>query len=159
MCDLEDAVREVIHDFIRRDVLFTALDVSNEVKKSLPLERHRNVRDKVRQLFTSDIESANWARTPISVTLTDGTSADALLYHPLSDSWNLDNKYSAQQRQQTAARPTVAQAVATPSVPAPDPVSVPATATVTISAPVPFSAAKAAWDSLFDTKPSLFPTK
>ncbi len=154
MCDLEDAVRATIQDFIRRDVLFTALDVSNEVKKSLPLERHRNVRDKVRELFTSDIESANWARTPITVTLTDGTRADALLYHPLAESWNLDNKYSAQQRSQTALRPTVTQAVAPVA-----PVSVPATATVTISAPVPFSAAKTAWDNLFNTQPSLFPTK
>jgi hypothetical protein len=160
MCDLEDAVRATIQDFIRRDILFTALDVSNEVKKSLPLERHRNVRDKVRELFTSDIESANWARTPITVTLSDGTRADALLYHPLADSWNLDNKYSAQQRSQTALRPTVAQATTPTTVPvASAPISAPATATVTISAPVPFSAAKTAWDNLFNTQPSLFPTK
>jgi len=158
MCDLEDAVRAVVQDFIRRDVLFTALDVSNEVKKSLPLERHRNVRDKVRQLFTSDIESANWARTPILVTLADGTTADALLYHPLADSWDLDNKYSAQQRAQTAMRPTVAQATV-PAPVAPAPVSAPVTATVTVSAPVTFTAAKNMWDNLFSTQPSLFPTK
>jgi hypothetical protein len=157
---LEDLVEETLQHFMGAEMLFTALDVSNEVKKKMPLSRHREIRDIVRQLFNSHIEPNDYARTPIKVQLADGTNVDALLYHNLSDSWNLDNKYSAQQRSQTAVRPTVAQAVTpTPAPVTPAPVSVPATATVTISAPVTFSAAKTAWDNLFNTQPSLFPTK
>lgn len=153
---LEDLVLDTIQNFMDNNVLFTALDVSNEVKKNMPLSRHREIRDIVRQQFSSYMEPRGYGRTPITVTLTDGSSADALLYHDLSESWDLDNKYSVQQRSQTAVRPTVAQAVTPTPVPV---VSVPATATITISAPVPFSAAKQAWDNLFNTQPSLFPTK
>lgn len=160
MSNLEDTVRSVVQDFISRDVLFTALDVSNSVKQSLPNARHREVRDVVRSMFTSDIESQGWARTPITVTLGDGTTAEALLYHPLTDSWDLDNKYSAQQRTATAYRPvaqaqaTVAQAQAqTATVPAATPVVAPA------PTPVPVPPARSLWDQMFQTQPSLFPRK
>jgi hypothetical protein len=163
MATLEDTVRSVVKDFIANEVLFTALDVSNSVKQSLPHAKHREVREVVRGMFSTDIETSDWARTPINVTLSDGTTAEALLYHPLSDSWDLDNKYSTQQRSQTALRPaavaqaTVAQAQAQAA-------SVPATATPLAVAPVatvpvPFTTARSQWDSLFKTQPSLFPTK
>jgi hypothetical protein len=167
MASLEDTVRTVVQDLIGREVLFTALDVSNAVKAALPHARHREVRDVVRGLFTSDIESQGWARTPITVTLGDGTTAEALLYHPLTDSWDLDNKYDVQQRAQTSFRPvaaaqaTVAQAQAvqatvhTPTVPAATPVVVAPPA----PAATPLPTARTLWDGLFQTQPSLFPRK
>lgn len=162
MSNLEDTVRSVVQDFISRDVLFTALDVSNSVKQSLPNARHREVRDVVRSIFSTDIETQGWARTPITVTLGDGTTAEALLYHSLTDSWDLDNKYSAQQRTATAYRPvahaqaTVAQAQAQAQT-----ASVPAAAPVVAPAPAPVSAppVRSLWDQLFQTQPSLFPRK
>src|SRR5574338_58566 len=104
MAQLENEVKSVVSSFLQSGELFTALDVSNKVKMVLPLARHREVRDIVRSLFTTDIEPQSWARTPIQVTLPDGSSAEALLYHPLTDSWDLDSKYDAQKRAQSAVR-------------------------------------------------------
>lgn len=149
MATLEDEVRSIVNSFMQSGELFTALNVSNKVKLTLPFARHREVRDIVRGLFNSVIEVAGWARTPIQVKLSDGSTTDALLYHPLSDSWNLDSKYDDQQRQQAALQ-TGAQAptpIAVPSTP------VPAQA---VSVPLP---AKDQWAQLFNTQPSLFPRK
>ena len=111
MVNLEDEVREVVAEFLEQDVLFTALDVSNEVKKALPFASHRDVREEVRKLYPIVIESCGWTRTPITVNLSNGTTAQALLYHDLKHSWDLDNLYDAQQRTKTAVRPVaVAQA-------------------------------------------------
>ncbi len=165
MSSLEDTVRSVIQDFISRDVLFTALDVSNAVKQVTPLARHREVRDVVRSLFSTEIETQGWARTPIAVTLGDGTTAEALLYHPLTDSWDLDNKYSAQQRQAVALHPVTTAQQTTVPLPASLPVPVvatPAPQTVVApvaQAPVPLPTARTLWDNLFQTQPSLFPKK
>lgn len=167
MSNLEDTVRSVVQDFISREVLFTALDVSNSVKQSLPNARHREIRDVVRAMFATDIETQGWARTPITVNLNDGTTAEALLYHPLTDSWNLDNKYTTQQRQATASRPVsvAQQAAAVPATVAlPPSLPVPVTAhpmpkivPATPAAPMP--TARTLWDQLFQTQPSLFPRK
>lgn len=170
MSSLEDTVKLVVQDFMGRNVLFTALDVSNAVKQQMPHARHREVRDVVRGLFTTDIEPQSWARTPITVNLEDGTTAEALLYHPLTSSWDLDKEYSAQQRSATSFRPvaaaqaTVAQAqvvpvpvaqtaaalgLPVPTTAHPMPKIVPAT-----PAPAP---ARALWDQMFQSAPSLFP--
>lgn len=168
MSSLEDTVRLVVQDFISREVLFTALDVSNSVKQSLPLSRHREVRDVVRTIFASDIETQGWARTPISVSLDDGSPAEALLYHPLTDSWDLDNKYSAQQRAATSVRPvsvqqsvsgvpstvTLPASLPVPAAPAPMPSVVPS-----VTATVPVPTARTLWDQMFQSQPSLFPRK
>ena len=182
MTTLEDTVREVVEELMDNDELFTALDVSNKVKLLEPHARHREVRDVVRAMFTNEIEPKGWARSPITVTLEDGvTTAEALLYHPLSLSWDLDNKYDQQKRAQVAFNPakaaTAAVAMApnvttaTPGVvtvrPTPNlgRVSLPSlsapTATVTVSAttPVPMPTARDLWKQLFATQPSLFPTK
>src|ERR1035437_3150276 len=95
---IDQLTKEVVQDFVSCSVLFTALDVSNKVKEKMPFIRHRECRDAVRNMFVSDIEPMGYARTSIAVTLSDGTTTEALLYHPLVDSWDLDNKYSAQQR-------------------------------------------------------------
>ena len=170
MSSLEDTVRSVIQDFISREVLFTALDVSNSVKQITPQARHREVRDVVRSLFSTEIETQGWARTPIAVTLGDGTTAEALLYHPLTDSWDLDNKYNTQQRQAVSARPvSLAQQAAgvpqTVQLPASLPVPVVATPMPQVvpapvaQAPVALPTARNLWDNLFSTQPSLFPKK
>lgn len=167
MASLEDTVRSVVQDFISREILFTALDVSNSVKQSVPAARHREIRDVVRAMFSTDIETQGWARTPITVTLGDGTTAEALLYHPLTDSWDLDNKYTTQQRQATSSRPVsvAQQATAVPvtvSLPASLPVPVTAHPMPKIIPPTPAApmpTARTLWDQLFQTQPSLFPKK
>lgn len=171
MTTLDSEVRSVVLGFMQSGELFTALDVSNKVKMSFPFARHREVRDLVRGLFTTDIEPASWARTPINVTLADGSQAEALLYHPLSDSWDLDNKYDAQKRAQAAVDTSKAStslaakaaAVAVTTIPGlpvpmtahPMPKIVPAAATI----PAPPLPAKDQWAQLFNSKPSLFPLK
>lgn len=149
MANLEDTVRLVVQDFVSREVLFTALDVSNAVKQQLPLARHREVRDTVRNMFSTDIESQGWGRTPITVTLGDGSSAEALLYHPLTDACNLDNKYDLQARQATSYRQAVAAVAQVPPAPAVSTVPV-------VSSPTP-STPRDQWASLFQAQPSLFP--
>jgi hypothetical protein len=169
MSTLEDVVRSVVEDFIQRGELFTALDVSNKVKETLPFERHRSIRDVVRALFVNEIEPKGWARSPITVMLSDGTQQEALLYHALSDSWDLDNKYDQQKRSQVAVNKTAVAvaAVATTSSPLSNVnttcgiAPMPGAATITVSAttPVPMPTARDLWKQLFDTQPSLFPTK
>ena len=104
MSTLEDKVEEVVKSFIDSNVLLTALDVSNEVKKTFPLSRHREVRDIVRVLFTNVMVSAGYGKTQINVKLADGTPQEAMLYHHLSDSWDLDTKYDDQKRAQSVVR-------------------------------------------------------
>ena len=177
MANLEDTVRSVVQNFIDSEVLFTALDVSNAVKQQLPHARHREVRDVVRGLFSNEIESQGWARTPISVNLEDGSTAEALLYHPLADSWDLDSKYDAQQRVKTPFRPVAAAQAAVFQAQTTQPTSVvvnddgdvtvstPGTLTVTAASvvasptPVPLPTARTLWDSMFQKQPSLFPRK
>ena len=163
MSTLEDTVRSVVQDFMKAGVLFTALDVSNTVKQVMPNARHREVRDVVRGLFTTEIEPQSWARTPIQVELKDGSTTEALLYHPLSDSWDLDSKYDAQRRALTSYQPVAAaqatlaqaQAQAQQTAPVPAPVAV----TASVPAPAPMPTARNLWDQMFQTQPSLFPRK
>jgi hypothetical protein len=165
MSTVDSVVRSTIQDFVRDGVLFTALDVSNKVKESFPFARHREVRDLVRVAFTTDIEPASYARTPINVTLDDGTAAEALLYHPLVDSWDLDAKYDAQKRAQSAARPAAQAQAALGLTPAPLPVALPVPVTahpmpkiVAAPAPTPTNS-RHLWDAMFKAQPSLFPRR
>lgn len=164
MSTLEDTVRSVVQEMIKSEELFTALDVSNKVKLQLPFVRHREVRDVVRALFTSDIEPAGWARTPIQVKLPNGNPETAVLYHPLSASWNLDDKYDDQKREQAALRPgtnPVSTGVAAPvavTVVQGGPIA-PVVTPVVAPAPVPSPTARQQWANLFTSQPSLFPTK
>lgn len=116
MSNLESVVTNVVQSFISQDLLFTALDVSNEVKKTVPHARHKEVRDIVRAIY-SDMQVAGYSRTVIQVTLADGSQVDALLYHSTIDSWDLDTKYDNQRRTQSH---TIHAPVAAPVVlPAP----------------------------------------
>lgn len=153
MPTLDDTVLSVVRDFVNQGVMFTALDVSNKVKESMPHARHGEVRDHVRNLFSTEIEVNSYARTPIPVTLADGKVVEALLYHPLSDSWDLDVKYDAQKRSATSARPVAAAPVA---------VSAPAAvvaAPAPTPAPAPVKSPHDLWSQMFQTQPSLFARK
>lgn len=164
MKSMDDLAREVVSDFVNNNILFTALDVSNKVKETMPFARHREVRDIVRDMFLTDIEPAGYARTPITVTLGNGTTAEALLYHSLVDSWDLDSKYDMQQRSQGVAKAapvTLPVTVVPPSQAKPvssGVVAATVTAPVVAAAPV-VPAARVLWDQLFGSVPSLFPRK
>ena len=101
MCQLSDLVGSVVADFVNSNMLFTALDVSNKVKETLPFARHREVRDLVRDLFASDPSLSGYSKSPIDVTLSDNTTATALLYHPVY-CYDLDLEYDAQKRSQSS---------------------------------------------------------
>lgn len=158
MNTLEDVVEDTIEGLVMDSVLFTALDISNKVKQTLPNARHREVRDLVRGMFASHIEPQGWAKSPITVTLADGSQVEALLYHPLSASWDLDTAYDTQKRSQVSVKATHVT-----SVPAPAAVAADGTISVlTKVTPVPTPVAMPAkdlWDQMFNSKPSLFPAK
>lgn len=174
MSNLDSVVLSVVEDFVKNEVLFTALDVSNKVKETLPFARHREVRDSVRNLFFSVMQPAGYNHTDIDVTLPDGTTPKAVLYHPLVDSWDLDNKYDAQKRAQTSAKSssTVTDRVSTVSVTnvgvtvntpnglkltAPNGLSV--TPTPVVTSAQAQTNARDLWNQLFQSQPSLFPRK
>ena len=159
MSSLEGLVQHVVNEFMMDGVLFTALDVSNKVKETSPMSRHKEIRDIVRGLYGQLVmDNMGYGRTPIQVHLIDGSMADALLYHPLADSWDLDTKYDSQKREQTSSIKPVAIPAVQPQVnvsaviPAPVQVSTPALIPVQTSA-------IDAWNNLFNTQPSLFPRK
>jgi len=164
MKTFNDQVSEVISSFLKDNKLFTALDISNQVKKDLPFATHRQVRDEVRNLFSTQIETAGYTKSNINVNLKDGSTALAVLYHPFSDSWDLDAKYDAQMRNQTAINVKV-QPVNNPVVviaPTVSPIAAQNFAAATISNPVvpaKTNCFKDLWENLFNSKPSLFPRK
>lgn len=147
----EDFVSEIVGDFITDEMLFTALDVSNEVKKTFPMLRHREIRDVVRSIFNAEIEPRGYARTPINVTLANGSTVEALLYHPLGDSWDLDVKYGSDRR---ASEPVGFVKFGDPAPIVPVPAAV-----VPLIAPIPPAPTLSnleAWSNLLKSLPSLF---
>ena len=164
MNNLDDLVLDIVLEFVKNNVLFTALDVSNKVKETMPFARHREVRDVVRSVFSTHIEPAGYAKTPITVNLKDGTTAEALLYHSLVDSWDLDNKYDAQQRSQDSVKQSVVTMPVTVTPPSQAPVVAPTVTPAKVNVPVsqPVStqtSVREVWSQLFGTIPSLFPRK
>jgi hypothetical protein len=139
MSSVQDIIVSVIEELVRNNELFTALDVSNRVKATHASARHREVRDIVRSMWDADIQPFSYAKTPIDVNLSDGTVVQAMLYHPLADSWDLDTKYDAQKRNQSSKQQAVA-------VPVPTPNTIPATSINP-------------WGQMFGTQPSLFPRR
>lgn len=160
MQTLNDVVLDTVRDFVKNGLLFTGLDVSNKVKEVMPFARHSEVSEAVRSLFCSEMETQGYARTPINVTLKDGSTRTAMLYHSLSDSWDLDNKYDAQKRSQTTTKPSPAASDASAALLPNGTINVnalpPAPALITPAAPVPPAQA---WAQLFNSQPSLFPLK
>lgn len=160
MQSLQDLVLDTVNDFMQNNALFTALDVSNKVKETMPAARHKEVRNVVRSLFVAYIEPNSYSRTPINVDLSDGSTTEALLYHPLSSSYNLDVEYDAQKRAQASARH---QAPTGSSVVVDDNGITLTGPTVTIQNQPPASStsvkdvARNIWSELFNSRPSLFP--
>jgi hypothetical protein len=153
MCSYSPIISQIVTDFCLNGKLFTALDVSNEVKKQLPYARHKEVRDEVRALFKTDMPG--YDRTPITVTLSDGSTTEALLYHPLSCP---SNDLETQYYNQKAANNTAVNNVSNSNVQVPNnSISVTASSQqVTVTAA---PNAKELWAQLFNSQPSLFPRR
>jgi len=158
----EDSVRSIVKNFMDSNMLFTALDISNEAKKVFPQMRHRDAREVVRSMFASDMEPNGWARTDIPVTLADGSKQTALLYYPLSASWDLETLYDDQKRTQTSTKTVQAPAAQAAGDAVAQLVNAVASSPVTVAQAVVTQAANTAhdlWKTMFQTKPSLFPRK
>jgi hypothetical protein len=156
--NLEDVVTTTVKDLMNNGTLFTALDVSNAVKVSMPQARHGEVREIVRSLFITEMVSAGWDRTNITVTLMDGSKQTALLYFPMSASWDLDTLYNDQKRTQTSFKSQ--SIVAVPAVVAGDgTISIKKTAPLPVAAAPVNAATRDLWKQMFTTQPSLFPRK
>lgn len=161
MSELKDLVLNIVKDFVDNDKLFTALDVSNLVKKTMPYVKHKETRDIIRELWITEIENHDYDRTPITVTLGNGNTAEALLYHPMSVSWDLDNLYDAQQRSQTSVVPNMTSVQTAAGTIAKDNNGVLTVTTnpLTTCHPAAGPAAADLWNQMWKTSPSLFPRK
>jgi hypothetical protein len=104
--DVENVTRRVMDRFAYEGFLFTALDVSNQVKRSLPGVRHREVAPIVRDLFEDGVMGESYVQTLIDVRLPDGQMTQAFLYHLESDD---PDDYAGTQRQQRAIPPVPLQ--------------------------------------------------
>lgn len=100
--DIESVTRRVVDRFTREGFLFTALDISNAVKGSLPGVRHREVAPIVRDLFQDGAFGDDYTRTLIDVTADNGNRVSAYLYHLDEDD---PDDYAGSQRQQRAIPP------------------------------------------------------
>ena len=100
--DVENVTRRVMDRFGCEGFLFTALDVSNQVKLSLPGVRHREVAPIVRDLFDDGVMGQTYLQTLIDVQLPSGQATQAFLYHLDSDD---PDDYAGTQRQQAAIPP------------------------------------------------------
>jgi hypothetical protein len=104
--DVENVTRRVMDRFGLEGFLFTALDVSNQVKQSLPGVRHREVAPIVRDLFDDGVMGDSYRQTLIDVKLPDGSTTQAFLYHLEDDD---PDDYAGTQRQQRATAPVPVQ--------------------------------------------------
>jgi hypothetical protein len=104
--DVENVTRRVMDRFGCEGFLFTALDVSNQVKQSLPGVRHREVAPIVRDLFEDGVMGDSYVQTLIDVQLPDGQTTQAFLYHLADDD---PDDYAGTQRQQRAIPPVPVQ--------------------------------------------------
>jgi hypothetical protein len=100
--DIETVIRMVVERFTCEGFLFTALDVSNRVKQELPGVRHREVAPIVRDLYQDGDFGSDYTRSTIKVTLQNGSTTEALLYHLDDDE---PDDYAGTQRAQVAIPP------------------------------------------------------
>jgi hypothetical protein len=77
---LSGVTQRVVDHFTREGFLFTALDVSNAVKGTLPSVRHREVAPLVRDLFAAGAMGERYRQTLIDV-VADRKTVQAFLYH------------------------------------------------------------------------------
>lgn len=98
--NVQDVLARVLDRFTAQGMLFTALDVSNAVKETLPNIRHREVSPLVRQAFEGS-ELGPYKSTQIDVN-SGGQKVQALLYHlPAND----PSQYDESMRSQLAKPP------------------------------------------------------
>jgi hypothetical protein len=114
LSDIESVTIRVVDHYTEQGFLFTALDISNTVKKSLPGVRHREVAAIVRALYDDGKLGDEYTRSNIDVTA-DGKTVTAFLYHLDEDD---PDDYAGTQRQQQPI-PPVAVTLAGPVTGAP----------------------------------------
>ena len=78
--ELYAVTARVVDEFTSAAMLFTALDISNAVKQTLPDARHREISPIVRDLFERRGMGA-YTQTLIDVNAAGGKTAKAYLYH------------------------------------------------------------------------------
>jgi hypothetical protein len=110
---LEAVTTRVIDSYTEMGVLFTALDVSNAVKQTLPGVRHREVSPIVRDLFQRGVMGADYESSNIQVTTPKGDTVGALLYHLDDDDADM---YGPSMRSQLAITPVSGAALDSASV-------------------------------------------
>ena len=104
----------VVDEFTSAAMLFTALDVSNAVKQTIPEARHREISPLVRDIFERRGMGA-YIQTSIKVVAAGKGPTTALLYHLPEQT---EDMYDATMRQQLAIAPQQRQ-----QAPEPDPTS------------------------------------
>jgi len=110
---LRAVTQRVIDNFTEMGVLFTALDVSNQVKRTLPSVRHREVSPTVRDLFGQGAFGDEYIQTLIDVQAGHKT-VQAFLYHLDDDDADM---YGDSMRSQNATPPVSAAALDDMDVP------------------------------------------
>jgi hypothetical protein len=100
--DIENVTRRVVDRYTCEGFMFTALDISNSVKSTLPGVRHREVAPIVRDLFSEGAMSDEYAQTLIDVQTPAGQTVQAFLYHLADDD---PDDYAGTQRRQRAIPP------------------------------------------------------
>lgn len=102
---LAGVTQRVVDLYTREGFLFTALDVSNAVKQTLPTVRHREVSPLVRDLFASGAMGERYRQTLIDV-VADRKTVQAFLYHLAGA--DLVTGYDEDRRRQLAIPPVSA---------------------------------------------------
>lgn len=121
--EVRDVTRRVIERFTQNGFMFTALDVSNEVKQQLSGVRHRDVAPLVREMFDDDVMGDAYTRTLIDVMAGGSKKAEAFLYYDEEDD---PEDYDGSLREQTAAPPSSSSSQGSSPAAAAPPVSSPA---------------------------------
>ncbi len=103
---LRAVTERVVDSFTEMGVLFTALDVSNQVKRTLPAVRHREVSPVVRELFGNGA-MGEYEQTMIDVEA-GHKKVQAFLYHLEDDDADF---YGESMRKQQAISPVSASAL------------------------------------------------
>jgi hypothetical protein len=80
---MKQKVQDIVNAFMNDVTSFTSIDVSNLVKREgFPSTRHRQVAEEIRSIYESDfMDTYSYERTLINVTLANGSSKQAFLYH------------------------------------------------------------------------------
>lgn len=101
MSDKRAVTLGVLERLVEQGFMFTALDVSNEVKNELEGVRHREISPIVRELFDDGALGDDYTRTTIDV-LAGGKTVQAFLYHHEGDD---PDDYDGDLREQKAKPP------------------------------------------------------